>query len=265
MYRFVLSRRWLGFALFVALLAALCVRLGFWQLDRLHQRIDENRIVRQNMADAPVSAQSVQQLPDGDRDKEEWQRVRATGTYDTDHQVEVKYQTRDGHPGVDIVTPLVTDSGRALLVDRGWMKSDNNSDTVEDIPEPPTGTVTVVGWWHPSSQADPDAVRPVNGQVRAISSEGVASGVDYPLFHGYVNLRSQEPSGGALEPEPQPDLGNGPHFFYAMQWYFFAALAIVGWFYLAWAEAHPERKKARARARPSRPPQRVSTGPPSRT
>ncbi|MGH3322522.1 MAG: SURF1 family cytochrome oxidase biogenesis protein, partial [Streptosporangiaceae bacterium] len=239
MYRFVLSRRWLGFALFVVVLAGVCVRLGVWQLDRLHERIDQNRVVEQNMSASVVPIDAVQDVPDARRSGEEWQRVRATGTYDTAHQVVVKYQTRDGQPGVEVLTPLVTSSGRAVLVDRGWMQSANNTETITDIPAAPEGSVTVEGWWRPNSTATGNAVEPHQGQVRAISSSGVAGELDYPLYTGYVNLRGQEPDGaGGLEGEPRPDMGQGPHFFYAMQWYFFAALAVFGWFYFAWVEAH---------------------------
>ena len=33
-----------------------------------------------------------------------------------------------------------------------------------------------------------------------------------------------------------PDLGNGPHFFYGLQWWFFGLLAVFGFFYLAYDE-----------------------------
>lgn len=256
-YRFLLSRRWLGFALFVLVLSAVCVRLGYWQLDRLQERIDQNAIVEKNLSAAAVPLESVREVPADRRSGQEWQRVRATGTYDTDHTVVVKYQTRSSQPGVNIVTPLVTSSGRAVLVDRGWMDSENNTEKVTDIPEPPDGQVTVEGWWRPDSTATGNAVEPINGQVRAISSSGVETSVDYPLYPGYVNLLEQDPSGGALEPVPTPDMGNGPHFFYAMQWFFFAGLALFGMFYFAWSEAHP--KRTRRGASPRRPAQQVSS------
>ena len=44
-----------------------------------------------------------------------------------------------------------------------------------------------------------------------------------------------------------PDLGNGPHFFYGLQWWFFGVLAVFGFFYLA----YDERKKLRAPAEPA--------------
>ena len=39
-----------------------------------------------------------------------------------------------------------------------------------------------------------------------------------------------------LEPAELPELNNGPHFFYGLQWWFFGVLAIFGFFYLAYDE-----------------------------
>ncbi len=35
----------------------------------------------------------------------------------------VRYRTREGASGVDVVVPLVTADGTALLVDRGWLQT----------------------------------------------------------------------------------------------------------------------------------------------
>lgn len=250
-YRFVLTPRWLGFALFVILLAGICIQLGGWQFDRLSERRDENAIVREHLGDDPVPIDDVV-APDADEVPEdsEWRTVTATGTFDAEHQVVEKYQTRDA-PGVEIVTPLVTESGTAVLVNRGWMASENNTADVDDIPPPTKGEVTVTGWIRVDSSAERSAVEPVDEQVRAISSSGIETSLPYDAYPGYVNVTDQQPAAtGGLEPEPTPDLGQGPHFFYALQWYFFAGLAIFGWFYFAWTEAHP-RAARRAPVRAS--------------
>ena len=169
------------------------------------------------------------------------------GTYDVEHEVTVTFTTRDGAPGVDVVTPLVMSDGSAVLVNRGWLQTQNNSERPEDVPAPPAGEVTVMGWLRQDSGADDNAVRPRDGQVRAISSEGMASFVPHDLAAGYLNLRSQQPPAAtSLELEPRPELGQGPHFFYALQWWFFAGLAVFGWFWFAWIE----RKERQAAARP---------------
>ncbi|MCW2831852.1 MAG: hypothetical protein JWP31_2544 [Aeromicrobium sp.] len=245
MYRFLLSARWIGFLLFVVVLAAVCTRLGFWQMHKLDLRLDRNDVITKHFDADPVPLD--QALPAGaevDRTLE-WTRVTAVGTYDAQRELTVKFATRDGAPGVDVVTPLVLDDGRGLLVDRGWIETDN---TVEkpDIPAPPTGEVTVTGWLRQDNGAGGSAVRPSGGQIRAISSEALASSMPYDLSDGYLNLQDGTPTPSAdLAAEPKPELGQGPHFFYALQWWFFALLAVIGYVWFARAEAKERRNPSR--------------------
>lgn len=245
MYRFLLSARWIGFAVFVLVLAAICTRLGFWQFHRLEHRLDQNKVITANLKADPVDL--TQALKPGDKvdEQSEFTRVRATGTYDLEHQVTVKFTTRDGAPGVDVVTPFVLPSGQAVLVDRGWQESDNTV-ARPDVPDPPAGQVAITGWLREDNGAGGDAVRPIKGQIRAISSVGFAKSVPYELLGGYLNLRSEEPpSAEKLAAEPEPERGQGPHFFYALQWWFFALLAVVGYFWFARSEAKERRNPTR--------------------
>jgi cytochrome oxidase assembly protein ShyY1 len=244
-FRFLLSARWLGFLLFVLVLAGVCTRLGFWQIHKLDARLDRNQVITKHFAAAPVDLTAA--LPAGQKvdDGTEWTRVTAVGTYDEQHQVTVKFTTRDGAPGADVVTPLVLASGDAVLVDRGWIATANNV-TKPDVPAAPSGTVTVEGWLRQDNGAGDDAVKPVDGQVRAVSSIGMADSVPYDLRRGYLNLQKQVPSAGdALAVEPKPELGQGPHFFYALQWWFFALLAVVGYVWFARVEAKERRAPTR--------------------
>jgi cytochrome oxidase assembly protein ShyY1 len=244
-FSFLLSRRWIGFAIFVVLLAALCIRLGLWQIHRLEHRLDNNKVVTTHFATAPVDLSAALKMGQKVDDKSEWTRVTTTGTYDVSHEVTVKFSTRNGVPGVDVVTPLRLASGDAVLVDRGWMQTANTG-TKPTVPPPPTDPVTISGWLRQNNGASGQAIRPNGGQIRAISSVGLAKSVPYPLVNGYLNLRSQTPkSAHALAAEPKPELGQGPHFFYALQWWFFAGLAIVGFFWFAWAEAKERRNPSR--------------------
>ncbi|MRJ77571.1 SURF1 family protein [Aeromicrobium sp. SMF47] len=245
MYRFILSARWIGFAIFVVVLAAVCTRLGLWQMHKLEHRLDRNDVITAHFKADPIDLTKA--LPTGAKVDEtsEWTRVRATGTYDVEHEVTVKFTTRDGAPGADVITPLVLDSGDAILINRGWVETENNV-TRPDVSEPPSGEVTVEGWLRQNNGAGGDAVKPNGGQVRAVSSEGMADFVPYDLLDGYVNLQEQTPpASDDLAAQPHPELGQGPHFFYALQWWFFALLAVVGYFWFARAEAKERRKPTR--------------------
>jgi cytochrome oxidase assembly protein ShyY1 len=239
--KFLLSRRWVLFALAVALLAVLAVRLGEWQFHRLEERQGRNTVTERNLERAPVPVDEVL-APDGSVDaQDEWRRVTATGTYRQQDTVVVRYQTREGGSGVDVVTPLVTGSGTALLVNRGWLATDNVGTTRPDLPAPPPGEVTVVGYVRADATGDAAAVQ--DRSTRAVSSARIAGTVEYPIYGGFVELASETPPAvQPLLPAETPDLSEGPHFFYGLQWWFFAALAIFGFGYLAWDERRRRRR-----------------------
>jgi cytochrome oxidase assembly protein ShyY1 len=239
----MVSRRWALFAVAVVVLAYGCYLLGQWQFHRLHDREATNARTQANLAADPVPVDDVLAVGRPAAERDEWRRVTATGTYAPEQSVVVRYQTRDGASGVDVVTPLRTPAGPALLVDRGWMRSDNSGTDAVDPPRPPEGRVTVVGWVR--VDATGDAARVADGSARAVSSAEIGRALDIPVYGGFVDAARETPA--PTEPLTKaelPDLGNGPHFFYGLQWWFFGVLAVFGFFYLA----YDERRKVRAAA-----------------
>jgi cytochrome oxidase assembly protein ShyY1 len=146
---------------------------------------------------------------------------------------------------VDVVVPLVTASGTALLVDRGWVATTNQGLTdPSQVPAPPSGTVTITG--SVRRNADGGSAQVVDGSARAISSTRIQPAIGIPVYGGFVDLTSETPAPATpLEPAGLPDLSNGPHFFYALQWWFFGLLALFGFGYLAWEEATGRAERRR--------------------
>lgn len=229
------------FALVVGLLCYAAWWLGQWQFDRLEDRQDSNAVIRANEDRAATPVEDVLAPGREVAEDDEWRQVVATGTYDTDDTVIVRYRTRDGLSGVQAVVPLVTADGTVLLVDRGWMPSENQGDSPTDLPEPPSGEVTVEGWVRADATGDSTAVD--GHSTRAISSATIGEAIGQPVYGGFVHLESEngEPAAG-LEPVELPELNNGPHFFYGLQWWFFGILAIVGFGYLAYDEWRSARR-----------------------
>lgn len=230
--RFLLTRRWVLFGLGVVLLALLCVRLGVWQFHRLHDTEQSNAWTRANMKDSPVPVDQVLSVSRDVPPDKVWTPVKATGTYDAADTIVLRYQSRHGSSGVDLVTPLVTTSGTALLVDRGWMATPNDGSMPQDPPTPPPGRVTVTGY----VQADNppvSATTVTDHSTRAISTQMIGRSLSHPLYRGYVAATSESPPPArSLVPVEMPSLSNGPHLFYGIQWWFFSALAVFGFGYL---------------------------------
>ena len=204
----------IGLAFAVAL-AAGCVRLGVWQLDRLSQRRARNAVVLA-ARERPVLEVVASLIPDSARDR----RVHARGTYDFAHERLWHGRSYDGVPGVDLITPLRLGDGSAVLVDRGWAPS-------------PDG-------YHVDAAAyrEPDAADLRGLAVAAPRARGdvvpavVRDSLPYPLLGFIVQALPPEPAlgGAALGPRrwPAPELTAGPHLSYAIQWFSFALIILVG-------------------------------------
>lgn len=217
-------------------LAALCVRLGLWQWHRMDDKKAEQAAIERHVSAAAVPIESVVRTGRPVPESREWTRVRATGRFDPGREVTVKFTTREGRSGADVVTPFVLADGTGVLVNRGWMPTENTNVRPTGIPAPPDGQLMIEGWLRPDNQADLNAVTPVDGQVRAISSRALTAHVGRELLPGFVNL--QEPTTAGLDPEPEPRVGHWLNFFYALQWWFFAGLAAVGPFWFG--RPHPQ-------------------------
>jgi cytochrome oxidase assembly protein ShyY1 len=234
-FRFLLSRRWILFALVVVVLVYATWWLGGWQFRRLHDRKADNQIIRTNEHRSVAPVGEVLSPGRDASHQDEWRLVSATGTYDTSQTVVIRYRTRDGAQGVDVVVPLVTADGTALLVDRGWLETDPSGANRGDIPDPPAGEVDVTGYVRQNGTGDSTRVSDLS--ARSISSEAIGPAIGRPVYGGFVALESEDPAPDTkLAPVELPELDNGPHFFYGLQWWFFALLAIFGFFYLAYDE-----------------------------
>jgi surfeit locus 1 family protein len=121
---------------------ALLIGLGVWQLQRLQWK--EGLIAERDsrLAAAPVTLDQALQDFDADRSVE-FLKVEATGTFQND--AELFYLTTDGGvPGFEVVTPLTSRDGIAILTDRGFIP-ETLKDPAKRPESRPTGEVTVTG------------------------------------------------------------------------------------------------------------------------
>lgn len=230
-YGFLSQPRWLALGFLVLIVVPSFFLLSRWQLSRLDDRRAENALVTTNSAQAPVPVGSL--LAPGDDPASvpadlRWRPVTATGSYDVTAEVLVRKRPLGGTNGFWVVTPLVTDSGAVLVVNRGWVAATGGADATQAVPAPPTGEVEVVGRLQPSQDAPvPQPADLPAGQITDLAVGLVADpGTAYPAFVDLVSSTpAQEPG---LRPLPLPDLSDGPHLSYAVQWVFFAAVAVTG-------------------------------------
>lgn len=226
-----MPRRHLVFAALALVAAVVCVRLGFWQLSRLGERREANALVEGRLR-LPVVT-SLRELP-ADTAAARFRRVRLTGRFDYDHEVRLTGRSRNGSPGVNIITPLrLADTNVAVLVNRGWVYSPNGADA--DLARwREEDSATVVGFVNPlgarrgsarSATADPHS-------VRWLDDREIARAAGYPVAPLTVVRQDSAAAVARRDSTPArlgvPPLDEGPHRSYAMQWFFFAVIAVVG-------------------------------------
>ena len=236
--------RWVALAVFLIMLAAVFVRLGEWQLDRLAGTRERNDVVAANR-DRPVVDYS-EAMGEPVAETEQWQRVRLVGTY-TGEQYQVRYRNQGG-PGIEVVAVLETVAGDTVLVDRGFIPRQVGKPDTEVLPAVPTGEVEVVGYLRRDERGDDTAIVPHVFKVRLINSGAIGASLGRGVLPGYVSLLESAPGNGAeLFPIAPPPASEGSHLSYALQWFTFSIIAVGGIFVLIRADL-ADRRKAQRRA-----------------
>jgi surfeit locus 1 family protein len=236
MYRTFLRPRWIAFHVLIALLVVLMVNLGLWQLRRLDDRQDRNRTVRERseLTAEPVTDWLTPTSGDDAVAAAEWRPLAAEGTYDDASTILIRNRTLDGAVGYHVVTPLVLDGGTAVLVNRGFIARGAAADAPDPPPAPP-GPVAIVGRARPTQErglfGPPDPQDGTLTEAQRIDVARVAAQLPYPLLPAYLELLTTSPASPGSQPAllPLPALDDGPHLSYALQWFFFSALAVTGW------------------------------------
>ncbi|WP_232828065.1 SURF1 family cytochrome oxidase biogenesis protein [Kribbella monticola] len=231
----LLNPRWIVTAVLVLLLAGVCVELGRWQLHRLDERKSRNEVTRSNLAAPPAPIADIVGPDHVIGQQHDWRTVVVTGRYDAAKQVVIRYRNLSDRPGFEIVTPLELDDGTAVLVDRGFLPRQGSELAPMSIPAAPSGEVTVTGRLRRSEHGGHTSGGvPVDGTARLINGPDFSKALGLPLYDGYVIVdKQQPPSDPAFDTFPGPEIDNGPHFFYALQWFFFALMAIGGLVYFS--------------------------------
>ena len=198
-----MQRREVTLAIGAGVVAALCVTAGVWQLGRLEQRHTRNAALAARLAlpalelRSGISADSARQ-----------RRVVARGVYDFAAERTWPGRSFEGTPGVALITPLRLPDGAAVLVDRGWVPSPDAFHVDQGAYREPAGAlVRGIALVPPRGRGDVDPIG---------------------FLPFVIQLETPEPVRGLPRRWPAPALDNGPHLSYAVQWFSFAVIALVG-------------------------------------
>lgn len=228
--------RWLLAHVLIVAVAATFVSLGLWQLRRLDEVRGENALLEARLADAPVPLADVAAAT-GDPDAVDalvYRRVEATGTYRPEEEVLQRTRAHRGQNGYHVLTPLDLGDGTGVLVRRGWVPYELDEPPVAEA-APPAGEVTVTGYLE-ASEPQPDFGQrdPDEGTLPRVFRADTARldrQVEGALLPVVLHLEEQSPpqTGRLPIPAERPDFDEANHLSYALQWFSFAAIAVVGY------------------------------------
>ena len=224
MYRFLLRPKWIAFHLLCLLGVVLMVNLSMWQLGRLSDRREFNSEVHERSS---LETVNISELDLSDPPAVQWRSAGAIGTYDPSEQVLILNRSQNGVAGLNVVTPLILDDGRAILVNRGFIALSATP------PSAPLGTVRVLGTVQISDQRTSGQATQASGEQSEFFRLDIArleEQIDYELLPVALVAKASEPSEEpTIAPINPPELSQGPHMSYAIQWLIFSIAVIVGW------------------------------------
>jgi cytochrome oxidase assembly protein ShyY1 len=221
-----------GIALVVAIV---CVRLGLWQYARHQERATYNQLVEERLSAAPVSPSLLP--PDGAL--REYRRVELRGRFEPSGEWVLANRSNGGSPGVNFLTPLRSETGEVIVVNRGWAYAPDGK-TVDRTRFRETGQVTVSGFAMEFEGEDGPPDDPANRVMRrARRAPFAAADADIAPFYvvalsvEHEVARSEAASRDSLPARlSEPMMGTGAHLSYMMQWFAFGAIALVGAYFL---------------------------------
>ncbi len=220
--------RWILVHILVAVLVTTMVFLGFWQMNRLNQKREFNATVTQR---TQVPTRDIQEAlsETANVDDLEWRIVSATGRYLIDQEVTIINRSLDATAGYSPLTPLVLNDGSIVFVNRGFAPLN------QDIPKLNDGEVTIVGFLRKTQTRGAlgaiDSTDPTTTEFHRIDLELISQRLENESLPMYLQLIEQSPALTGDWPAPAllPELDEGPHFSYAVQWWFFSLVALTGW------------------------------------
>lgn len=243
--------------LVVLAIVAVCFKLCLWQVQRLHERRASNTSIASRLSQAPI--EGVNGIADTAGSL--YRRIQIHAMYDDAHSIILPGRSFNGVPGVHILTPALLPDSTAVLVNRGWVPSaDAASVDLAQIPPGGGGAIVGLALAFPTrrtsiSETGDSTTAP--GEFRrvwyTIDEQALRAQFPYPLAPFMLQVLPVKGAKVVPRPLEAPTLGEGPHLSYAIQWFSFGMIAIVGWLTFM-IRRHSERSGGRTASAPPHPP-----------
>ena len=202
---------------------------GNWQRGRMEMKESLRARYDASAHEAPALFSDL--AATGDWAAQRFRAVVVQGEYDAEHQILIDNKVYAARVGYDVVTPLRLDDTHIVLVNRGWVPLGLSRAMLPDVPPPP-GRVTVRGRLDspPAHYLELRTETSTGPVWQNLDPARIAKATGLPVLPVIVEeTEAPSPADGLVRDWPLPDFGVEQHRMYMLQWYAFAALAVVLW------------------------------------
>lgn len=221
-------KRWSGWLVLVIVFTIACALLSNWQFSRREEALAAIAQVAKNYDALPVSIDEVASA-NSFNEINQWRPVKLEGHYLSGNAVLVRNRPLNGQPGFLELVPFQLTDGRIVAIERGWIASTANYLAPKTYPLPSDAQQTIIARLRPS-EPSMDRKAPA-GQLATINIAALVSaeGIKDRIFTELYARIDSESVPVSVNPKPlaKPDLDEGNHLSYALQWIMFALMAVA--------------------------------------
>ena len=157
-------------------------------------------------------------------DDARWRTATVSGKFDTSSLTWLRNRPVEGNPATHALAWFVTDDGRSLLVDAGWVEAEADS-----RPGLPSEHLNLTVTTRPTEADDGRDSSGTGGATRITPAQMPDAPTPMVPGYGVMSEACQDPCGAlpGLSLTPLPVLGLGAHLAYTIQWYMLAVAAPI--------------------------------------
>lgn len=231
---------WLGWLAVVLVFTTACIFLSKWQFDRQAEVVETNSRIAASYAAEPKALEEILTSEQAWDTAMEFRSVLVSGQYIPEQSYLVRNRPYNAYPGFLQLVAFETDGGSVIWIERGWLPTGSKSDSPDDVPEVDSSHRQITLRLRPAEPAL-DRTAP-SGQLSSIDLESASSNLSVTdtYTQAYGRLISESPELPIGQRIGKPELSEGNHLSYAMQWILFGLMAIGAVF---WTVSQERRRK----------------------
>ncbi len=196
-----------------------------WQYHRGIDRHERNSLIAQQSSMSAINLPNTIEVPL----QLEWRQVKTEGRFSPDKQILLRNRYFEGQYGYEVLTLFTNLKGKIFWIDRGWVKAGADATTAPITPPIPAEQVSIVGRFRLGTSLPSGTFFALPGGGKS----GITSEVNAQSRENTEDFYLDLLNGSTPTLTPQvsaqlPELSDGPHMAYALQWIFFGGLVVYG-------------------------------------